>query len=258
MAGTVAVKVGGGGHLSLLLYLLLLSINLVTRIAIDNAICSSLNSNTVNTAMHRGKASGTAIASVSNGFDVGISANRTALLIDCMNFRSIRRHLSNEAALAVALIPSTRVVSRLIIINCNIVGHDSLANSISSVSRGTVGRNIGASLRRTVRNHVTNIRIARGSNTPNNNVSIRVHNVGSLDNGRPLCIVSNVTVDNGADSGADILTDVGPSSVAGVRILGSTSTATVCNSHTSGNIILVAAGHNRRNGTGVRCRKCIN
>lgn len=34
-------------------------------------------------------------------------------------------------------------------------------------------------------------------------------------------------------------------------MLGSTSTATICNIGKTGNIVLIAAGHNRRNGTGV-------
>lgn len=38
---------------------------------------------------------------------------------------------------------------------------------------------------------------------------------------------------------------LGPGRVSGVDILGSNSTATLCNSHTTGNIVMMAAGENR-------------
>lgn len=42
----------------------------------------------------------------------------------------------------------------------------------------------------------------------------------------------------------DTSVSVGPSSVRDVSILGNPGTTTLCNSHTNGNIVLVAAGGN--------------
>lgn len=50
----------------------------------------------------------------------------------------------------------------------------------------------------------------------------------------------------------DRVTRLGSTSVRSVGFLGSTST-TVCNSGTTKNIVLIAAGHPGSNGTGVRC-----
>lgn len=44
------------------------------------------------------------------------------------------------------------------------------------------------------------------------------------------------------------VTNLGPTSVRDVAMLGSTTTATVCNTHTTGNIVIVAAGGNGTNG----------
>lgn len=43
----------------------------------------------------------------------------------------------------------------------------------------------------------------------------------------------------------------GPTSTRSVRVLGSTSTTTVCNSHTTGNIVVIAAGGNAGNPVGI-------
>ncbi len=51
---------------------------------------------------------------------------------------------------------------------------------------------------------------------------------------------------------------VGPGSVRDVAILGSTSTTTVCNSRTTGNIVIIAAGENRTKDASIDCSKAIS
>lgn len=65
-----------------------------------------------------------------------------------------------------------------------------------------------------------------------------VHNVDAIGSGDPLFIVSKLMTSNNDFSG------LGPGSVRGVSVLGSTNATTVCNSHSSGNMILIAAGGN--------------
>lgn len=68
---------------------------------------------------------------------------------------------------------------------------------------------------------------------------------------RPLLVVSNMPTDN-----IDRVTRLGTSSVRAVGFLGSTST-TVCNTGTTNNIVLMAAGHPSTNGAGIRCDNSI-
>lgn len=235
---------------------------------VANIIDSTVNP-VVNTGMLRGNAAGNMVASVSNGFTLGIGP-KTAVMISFVNCIDRRVGVAGRAAIGVALGRSSRVLSRIIIIKCNAVGGDSLSNTSISVDRSGVGNSVVAGLSRSLRKHTTNIATIDASNTPNSSSSVHMHNRTAVGTGtRPLCMVSNIvmrdrkrdnsscnlnsTLNGNSISAVSPLSAVGPTSVIDVRVLGSTSTATVCNTRNSGNIILVAAGHNGTNRTGFAC-----
>ncbi len=238
--------------------LFLFTDKLFTRsVAIGNCIRSTDNSPIVNTAVD--VSNGTInIASCSNGFAVGTPRNRR-LSISCIKFSA--RAITTSPIISIAVSSGAHRLSRIIIVNCNHTGGASLANSIATVGPSSVGGNLGADTRSVLVNGITNIDIVDDSNTPNNTTAVHVHNNSSLGtDGSPLVIVSNLTV-----SGCNIrnltgpLSLIGPGSVRDFAMLGSTDTATVCNSHTSGNIVVVAAGGNHGNsGTRISCDNGIS
>lgn len=127
-------------------------------------------------------------------------------------------------------------------INCNARGGIAMANSITDMSNRRLGTSPAAGLAGNVMNHVPNIVNFRATSRPNNNnAAVHVHNAGSLNDGSPLIMVSNIP------SHSNNVGQLGPARVRSVSMLGSTST-TVCNTHTTGNMVLVAAGHKGRNG----------
>lgn len=223
------------------------------RVVIGNVIGSRGNRPIIKTGIIRGKASGNAVASVSKGFSLSVSRN-SGLDVACVKCLSGSITIDgNGAALGVRLGRSARTLSRIIIMNCNSIGGHSLAKSISRVSSSSVrGRTIVGSPVRTLRNGVTNTSVAvKGS--PKTSSAVIVHKCGSVGtNGSPLVIISSTPFKKGVSR-------VGPTRVRSVSILGSTSSATVCNSQKTGNIIVVAAGHTHgRTGLSIDCSKCIN
>lgn len=122
------------------------------------------------------------------------------------------------------------------------MGGTSLTKSITIVRNGDFGSRPITHIRSTLGKHVSNIRMV-SDNIPNNTVGVHMHNTDSIGgDGSPLCMMSNVI--HRAN-----LRNVDPRSVRDVRILGSTSSATVCNTHNTGNIIVMRAGDNGTNTT---------
>lgn len=201
----------------------------------------------VNTDMIRGKGTaGKAVASVSNGFSLGIPSS-TALAVDFVNCGAMRLPITKGASFAIALGRSDRVLSRIMIMNFNARGGIGLANSIKLTATGRVRTHPMTGTARTLRNLMPNLRVAAGANRLSGGVSVGVHNgnaVNSNSDKDPLVLVSNVRNSVGA---------IGPRSVRGVSMLGSTTTSSVCKSHTPFNIVLIAAGGNGSNGPAVGC-----
>lgn len=150
---------------------------------------------------------------------------------------------------------SARALNRIMIATLN-VGHrgGTLNCTVRRMGNSTLLRTHRAGLTGTLANGISNIRVVHSDGNPNNSSGVRLHNTGSMANlGRPLVIISNIPVsgfaktDGGSVSGPALsvngkLSSVGTRSVRSVSILGNTSTTTLCNSHTNGNIVLVAAG----------------
>lgn len=214
-------------------------------IAIGNRIISRGNRPVVNTGIVIRNAAGNVVASLSNGFSLRYPMN-SALGADCVNCLTQAIGMAKGVGtLGVALGRSARALSRMIIINCNAVGGSSLANSITSIgTRRVVGQGpIG--LKRNLRKTTTNMSIVHSSNSPRKNFSVHVHNITAIGNSTsPLCMISNIRMKASVSF-------LGPGSMRSVRVLGSTSTATVCNAHNTGNIVVVAAGGNNGKGTGI-------
>lgn len=223
-----------------------------TRRVISNMIGSIANRPVVKTGMIRGKAAGNSVASVSNGFSFSVSGPIIALSISCVKCRPRSCTCGKRKDIVVVLGRSLRGLSRIIIINCNITGGQSLANSITSIGKRGLRRATSFDTTRTLRKETTNIAVLSADTGPNRSIRIHIHNGHSLGTaGSPLCIISNVPV-------IITLDRLDPSSVRSIRILGSTSTATVCKSHNTGNIVLMAAGGKGRNGIRISCGNCMN
>lgn len=218
---------------------------------IGNAVISGSKGPLVKMAVFRGNASGKYVASFGNRCRLSLSGQSTIVIVSCIKCGA-RRLGKSRLIRGVILRRSTITLSRLIIIKCTIRGGGRLANSASSLGTDSGGLSMAADLSRVVRNGLDNMGVAGTSNVPNKTIHIDVHNMKSVGNsGRPLFIVSNVPMDgsSGSNIGKHFNNDIrgplsvlGPGSVRSVSMLGSTTTATVCNSETAGNIIVIAAG----------------
>lgn len=215
---------------------------------IANGIDSTRNP-VVNTDMMRGNGTkGNAIASLSNGFSLGIGPN-TAVIVACVNCRGRRVIMNGRSGFGIAVGASSGALRRIIIMNCNIRGGGLIANSAVRIGNSSV-RGVGAArILNTLRDRAPNIGVRTTSNRPNSNFGVSVHNTNAGNGATPLCVVSNMTNSVGG---------LGPTSVRHVSMLGSTTSYTVCNSTTTGNIVLMAAGRNGRNGVRMSCSTGMN
>lgn len=237
-----------------LLFKLFLSLDTCTRrISIGKRIGSSANRPMVNTGIIIGSGSSVnAVASLGKGFILDIPRG-SALMVSFVNCGPIR--VGTTPDIAMALRRSTIVLRRTIIVNCNAIGGGSMANSIVTVSTSGVMGNVTASTSSLLINGTTNIDIVASNKTPKTKTAVHIHKNSSVStDGSPLVIVSKIPI-----SGARVgnvngpLSAIRPGSVRAFAVLGSTSTATVCNSHTSGNIVVVAAGGKRSKHIGMSC-----
>lgn len=203
-----------------------------------NAIIrGSDNRSVVNTSIVRmNSGDGKAVASVSKGFALSMTSN-TALSMSCVKCGTIA--MGTRPALHVRLARSSRLVSRMMIANCVSRGGTDLANSITIIGVGSMTSVPAKGILSDLRKHITNVGVA-ASNAPNNKgASALIHNGSSFQGstGSPLCIVSNIVAHRGVSS---VLSS---GSMRSVRMLGSTTSTSVCNTRTTGNIVVVAAGH---------------
>lgn len=124
-----------------------------------------------------------------------------------------------------------------------------IANTMSAIKTGRVTTHPIDSAIRTLRKIIPNVGVSAddSNNSLGNGGRFGVHNAKAVNGNSsmsPLILVSKVRKSVGT---------VGPRSVRGVSILGSTTTSSVCNSHTPKNIVLVAAGGNGSKGPSVGC-----
>lgn len=232
--------------------LTIFSLDMSTRaVATANGIGSTAKSPVVNTSVMRGKgASGNAVAGLGNSFSLGIPTG-TALVISCVNVGARRVTVGKGGGVSMALSSSAGTLSRIIIVNCNATGQGSVANSITAIDSRMLDTIPMTSTARTLRNGVTNMRVAAARNSPSTRVGVHMHNNNSVANsGAPLFVMSNFPM-RSVDS-------VPTSSVRSVAMLGSTSSATVCNSHNTGNMVLMAAGDKGRKGLDMSCGACCS
>lgn len=232
---------------------------------VANGILSTTNRPVVNTDILMGNSNANTIASVSKGFSMRTPIN-DALRMSFVNCGAIALGIAGTAACAIDLRSSSRTLSRIIIATVNVGGrHGTLKCSVRSIgSSRLVG--VGATGPvSSLSKGITNIGIARSSNTTNTNTRVVLHKKASNTrngSGRPLFIISNIvfsgssSIINGSTFSNSVhstsaasghLVSVGPRSVRDVSILGNPTTTTLCNSHTTGKIVLVAAGGNGRN-----------
>lgn len=244
----------GGQFLSLLLlFVTFVSMRMCTRsIGISNAIVTRTSGfPVVKTGVIMGNAAVNAIASVSNGFSLSIPRG-SAVTVSCVNYRARRVGVAKTGALGVILGSGTVNLSSIIIVNCNSRHGSSLANNVITINRRGLRVIAAGGLVSGLTKRVPNVGIAADGTGPNRSRSLHIHNRGSLDtSGSPLVIVSNVPCDKSLNS-------VSPSVVRGVSMLGSTSSTTVCNSHNTGNMVLVRAGGNGGKTPAISCGKRIN
>lgn len=197
-----------------------------------------------------GKTSDKAVASLSNGFALLIPDGRAVLVISFVNCRSRRVQLGpKRGGLGVILGSSTRRLSRVMIVKCKARGGSSLADSMRIIHDSSLLRVPAVGVSRTLDKRMTNLRMVTADNSPDatGRSGVRVHKVGNT----PLLIVSNIPHFKAGSSRNRVhLSSLGPSSVRDVSMLGSNTTTTICNTHTTGKIVLIRAGHTT-NGRGV-------
>lgn len=212
-------------------------------------IISGRNRPLVNIAIVRINASGKAMASLSKGFSLDLGGPGNGVAVACVNFGP--RALATTDGVRVAVGSRSGRLGRIMIMNCNARGGIGLANSMSSMSDGTLRDHPVRGMRDKLRNVVPNIAVDNAGNTPNvSSNDVGMHNIKALGSSSPCVLVSNMR--------SNAVDDLSPGSVRDVSMLGSTTSTTVCNSGTTGNIVLVAAGHNGDNGPRISCGNCID
>ncbi len=203
----------------------------------------------VNIAVVRRNAAGKIVASVSKGCHLRIGkATGTALRFSCIKVRRRGRIIAPRAGiLGIVVSRGTRLVSRIIIITCKAHGGKAVTNSMSAIGTSGVRGIPATKFSRTLRKRTPNLAMVSGSKRPDGTTSFRVQKAGSVGSkATPLFVLSKVPVSDTSFGALD------PDSVRSMAILGSTSSASVCNTQTTGNMIIVAAGHNiRLSGTGI-------
>lgn len=213
---------------------------------VSNAMVSRDNRPVVKTGIVIRKADANIVASLSKGCAVG-TPTKDGLGVSCVN--CIARAMGTNEGDAMGLIRSDGALTRIIMVNCNARHGSSLAKNLMSMSRGGLGVVGDDGLVSHLTKRVPNLDMAANSTGPKTSRALHMHNRGSLDtSGTPLVMLSNVPCGNSLDS-------VSPGVVRDLDILGSTSTTTVCNSHNSGNIVLVRSGGNGGNTPRIACGK---
>lgn len=180
-----------------------------------------------------------------------------ALIVSFINVRA--RRMAVGPRMGMVLGSSSRLLRRIMIANCNAFGGTSFAKTTSAMGASALRSMPILSITSGLSNGITNIAFNSDSDGPNSMDDVHMHNVNSVGTkGGPLCIVSKAPIADKSlsrfacdSTKASVLSSLGAGSVRSVAIVGSTTTTSLCNSHTTGNIIIVAAGDKGRNGAGM-------
>lgn len=217
-----------------------------------NIIISSGKRPMVNTAIVIGNSAGKAVASFSKGFVLGSISDGTSLVIDCIKCMARAVDMGKGSSFGVIVGRSTGALRRIIIVKCKMIGGHSLANSSISIANTSLTRIPIAGTTRTLTKGTTKIGVISRGKTPKTRIGVAIHkNASVARSAAPVCVVSNFRSRSN-------LGGVSMGSVGAVSVLGSTSAATVCKTHKSGNIILVAAGDKDDNGAAIGCGNCMS
>lgn len=213
-------------------------------------IGSTANRPVVNTGIIRGKINaGKIVAGLSKRFALRIPRG-TSLVVDCVN--CLRRSISagKGSTFGVVVGRSAGALSRIIMMKCKIRGGMGLAKTITTISSGSLRGHPMAGISGTVRKLLPKMAIVSKAKRPKGSgAAVQMHNIKALGGSGPVCIMSNLPM---SDVGR-----ISPDSVRGVSMLGSTSSTTVCNSHTTGKMVLVAAGGKKSGTPALHCSNCI-
>lgn len=203
-----------------------------------------------------------AIANLSKQFSV-LTTGKGVVRFSCMNCAARCVAINSTSSLAIMLRRSTGTLSRMIIATLN-VGHTrgTLDCDIRRMGSSTVGSIGSTGFIGKLAKGITNMSVGQDSSNVNKTAHIIVHKTGSvMKGGGILCIISNVPVNgpsgNRVGGSCDApkknrnVSSFGPRSVRDLSVLANPTTTTLCNSSTTGNIVLVGAGGKRRNGLGV-------
>lgn len=192
----------------------------------------------VNMKIVVGGATTKAVASISKECSVRIPSGGTVLSFSCINCGEGRVEMKGRDIVGISLRRRSILVSRIIIMKCNDRGGIGLAKTITtvSISRTLTNHSI-TGISSTLRKLVPKLSIGRDSNvTKGGSSGLLVHNLNAVGGTSPLVIISSVP--------STSVGQLGVGSVRDVAMLGSTATSSICNSHTTGNIVLIGAGSN--------------
>lgn len=192
------------------------------------------------------------VASVSKFCVVAIPSGRSRLRFHFVKCRPEGVGINGRAAVGISLRRTASDLRRMIIITCNTRGGIAVAKSMTSIGVKDLGAPI-TGLDGTLRNGITNVVSMRSDNRPKcSGSAFAVHKVNAFAKGAsPLMVMSNIRHSSIGSACKNTCGGVSPRSVIDVSLLGSTSTATMCNTGNTGNIVVVAAGHKSMNGPGV-------
>lgn len=215
-------------------------------VGVGNMMVSRINRPVVKTGVSLGKRpKAKSVASVRKGFALRIPRG-TMLMVSCVKCLARRVPIRKGTSFGVRVGRSAGALSRIMIMNCNSRGGRAMATSTSALGMSSLGGIPATGLTSSLNKHIDNMLVRRANNrTKCSSPAVVVHKSDSPASSSPLVMISNVVKHD--------VSRLSPDRVRDVAMLGSTSTMTPCNTQKTGNMVLVAAGHNGDNGTRMSC-----
>lgn len=194
--------------------------------------------------MLMGNASVKTVSSVSNGFALRMPSPGSMLVVSCVKCRACRMVINGGASFGVMLRSRVGTLSRMIMMTCKSRGGRAMANTMDVVGDDRLITTPMTGMAGTLINGLPKMIARRPNKHPNRSTTaVLVHNGSAFGSTSPLVVVSNMRRRS--------FSRLSTGRVRDLSMLGSTSSATMCNVHNTGNIVLVAAGENGRKGPGV-------
>lgn len=220
----------------------------ITRrgVAIGKIMASVGNRGLPNTAIMMRNAPEKTVASVSNACAVSMGGGR-GLAFSCLKVTDRAVTIKSGGVVGMALGRGRSVLRRMAVITFKGRGGRDMVSSVRAMRIGSL-EIPSDGLAATLSKHVTKIVSCRADNRPKRSgTRFFVHNMASFNTKgmSPLVLVSGIRMSSGS------LSQLRPSSVRDFSVLGSTATATLCNTHNTGNMVLIAAGRKGRKGVGI-------